>query len=169
MQSLSGRMADSQSREPSFQSFSLSFRSLTIFFLSTVHQFTFSPFAAISLCGVAGLAETIPSFPVSDPFLPDVPGFQVPPDSIFPPRLRSSSRALPLHLHFNNCSDVFSFIFLLTCPDYSSVLLLITIAIGSTFTTSKISSFLRCSNKLTPRCPSHHSHLCCPSSLSCIN
>ena len=26
----------------------------------------------------AGLPETYPSFPVSDPFLPDVPGFQVP-------------------------------------------------------------------------------------------
>ena len=45
--------------------------------------------------GVAGLAETFPSFPVSGPFLPDVPGFQAPPDSILPPQLRSSSRALP--------------------------------------------------------------------------
>ena len=31
----------------------------------------------LSLCGVAGLAETFPSFPVSGPFLPDVSGFQV--------------------------------------------------------------------------------------------
>ena len=70
----------------------------------------FSPFAAVSLCSVAGLADTFPSFPVSGPFLPDVPGFQVPPDSIFPPQLRSSSRALPLHLHFSNCSDVLGFV-----------------------------------------------------------
>ena len=56
----------------------------------------FSPFATVSLCGVAALAETFPSFPVSGPFLPDVPGFQVPPDSVFPSQLWSSSRALPL-------------------------------------------------------------------------
>ena len=51
----------------------------------------FSPFAIVFLCGVAGLADTFPSFPVSDSFLPDVPGFQVPPDNIFPPPRRSSS------------------------------------------------------------------------------
>ena len=34
------------------------------------------------MCG----AETFPSFHVSGTFLPDVPGFQVPPDSIFPPQ-----------------------------------------------------------------------------------
>ena len=77
---------------------------------NNVHQQICSPFAAVSLCGVAGLAETFPSFPVSGTFLPDVPGFQVPTDSIFPPRLRSSARAIPLHLHFDNCSDVFCFI-----------------------------------------------------------
>ena len=82
---------------------------------------TFSPFAAVSLCNVVGLAETFPSFPVSGPYHLDVPGFQVPSDSVFPgfqvpsdtvfpPQLRSSSRALPLHLHFHNCSHVFSFI-----------------------------------------------------------
>ena len=69
----------------------------------------FSPFAAVSLFGVAGLAETFPSFSVSGPFLLDVPGFQIPSDSIVPPQLWSSSRALPLHLHFCNCSNVFSF------------------------------------------------------------
>ena len=53
--------------------------------------------------------KTFLSFPVSGPFLPDVPGFQVPTVSVFPPQLRSSSRA-PLHLHFCNCSDVFCFI-----------------------------------------------------------
>ena len=40
----------------------------------------FSPFGAVSLCGVAG--ETFPSFSVSGPFLSDaVPCFQVPADS----------------------------------------------------------------------------------------
>ena len=91
------------------------------------HKF-FSPFAAVSLCRVAGLAETFPSFPISGPFLPDVPGFQVPPDSIFPPQLRSSSRALPLHLHFDNSSLFSVSSLLLTCPNHSSLLLLITIA-----------------------------------------
>ncbi len=69
----------------------------------------FSPFAAVSMFGVAGLAETFPSFSVSGPFLLDVPGFQVPSYSIVPPQLWSSSGAPPLHLHFCNCSDVFSF------------------------------------------------------------
>ena len=41
-----------------------------------------------------------PSFPVSGPFLPDVPGFKVPSDSVFPSQPRSSSRALPILLHF---------------------------------------------------------------------
>ena len=68
---------------------------------------TFSPFAAISLCRVAGLAETFPSFPLGGPFLPDVPSFRVPSDSIFPLQLWSSSKALPLHLLFHNCLDVF--------------------------------------------------------------
>ena len=45
---------------------------------------TFSRFAAVSLCRVADLAETFPLFPVSGPFLPDTPGFQVPPDSVLP-------------------------------------------------------------------------------------
>ena len=34
---------------------------------------------------------------------------QAPSDNIVPPQLWSSSMALPLHLHFCNCSDVFSF------------------------------------------------------------
>ena len=58
---------------------------------------------------VAGLAETFPSFSVSYPFLLDFPGFQVPSDSIVPPQLWFSSRALPLYLHFRNCSDAFPF------------------------------------------------------------
>ena len=69
------------------------------------------------LFGVAGLAETFPSFSVSGPFLPDVPGFQVPSDSIVPPQLWSSSRALPLHLHFNNSSYAFSFISSFDVPE----------------------------------------------------
>ena len=38
----------------------------------------FSPFAAVSLFGVAGLAETFPFFSIGGPFLLDFPGFQVP-------------------------------------------------------------------------------------------
>ena len=110
----------------------------------------FSNFAVVSLCGVTGLAETFPSFPVSGPFLPDVPGFHVHPDRIFPPQLRSSSMALPLHLHFDNAWIFSVSDLLLTCPNHSSIPLLITTAIGSTFASSKISSFLRCSNSLTP-------------------
>ena len=49
---------------------------------------------------------------------------------------------------------------LLTWPKHSSLLLLITVAICSTFASSKISSFLRCSNRLTPL-PIASSHLCC--------
>ena len=40
---------------------------------------------------------------------------------------------------------------LLTWPNHSILLLLMTIAIGSTFASSNISSFLRCSNRLTPK------------------
>ena len=83
----------------------------------TLPIFSVLPFSAVSLCGVAGLAETFPSFPVRGPFLPDVPGFQVPPDCTLPPQLRSSSRVLPLHLHFDNCSDVFSFISSFNMPE----------------------------------------------------
>ena len=70
----------------------------------TSHLSPFSPFAAVSLCLVAGLAQ------ISGSFLPDAPGFLVPPDRIIPPQLCSSSRALPLHLHFDNCSGVLDFV-----------------------------------------------------------
>ena len=117
----------------------------------------FLPFAAVFLCGVAGLAETFPSFPVSGPFLPDVPGFQVPPDSIIAPQLRSSSKALP-SIFTSTTARMFSVSsLLLTCPNHSSLLRLITVAIGSTFASSKISSFLWCSNRLTPI--AHHTIL----------
>ena len=72
---------------------------------------SFSPFAAVTLCGVASLAETFPSFPVRGPFLPDLPGFRVP---SFRSQLWSSSRALPLNLH---CSDVFCFISSFDVPE----------------------------------------------------
>ena len=38
----------------------------------------------------------------------------------------------------------------LKCPNHSSVLLLMTVAVGTTFASSNISSFLLCSNRLTP-------------------
>ncbi len=59
---------------------------------------TFSPFAAVFLFGVAGLAETFPSLSVSGPFLLDFPGFQVPSDSIFPSQLRL------ITIYYINCS-----------------------------------------------------------------
>ena len=61
---------------------------------------SFLPLVPVFLCGVAGLAQTFPSFPVSGPFLPDAPRRHVPPDRILPPQLWSSSKALPLDLHF---------------------------------------------------------------------
>ena len=118
-----------------------------------------SPFAAVSLCGVAGLAETFPSFPVSGPFLPDVPGFQVPSDSVLPPQLGYPSRALPF-IFISTTARMFSVLsLLLECPNHSSLLRLITIDIGSNFASSKISSFLQCSKGAHTHCPSHHSHL----------
>ena len=93
----------------SFQRFVLSRSAQLDTTVSLLTSSPFAPFAAVSLFGVAGLAETFPFFSVSGPFLLDFPGFQVPSDSIFPSQLWSSSRALPLHFHFCNCSDVFSF------------------------------------------------------------
>ena len=77
-----------------------------VYFLS--HVSYLSP--SSSLCGVAGLAKTFPSITVSGPFLPDAPRFHVPPGRILPPQLWSSSRALPLHLQFDNCSAVLGFV-----------------------------------------------------------
>ena len=95
---------------------------LQFHFLSISHL-SHLAFATVSLFWVAGLAETFQSFPVSGPFLPDVPSFQVLPDSIFPPQRRSSSRARPLHLHFDNCSDVFGFISSFDVPEPFSLLI----------------------------------------------
>ena len=86
----------------------------------------------------------------TDPFRTDVPGFQVPSDSVFPSQHRFSSRALPLRLYFDNCSGVFCSSLLLTCPNHCNLLLLMTVAIGSTIASYKISSFVRCSSTLTP-------------------
>ena len=66
---------------------------------------TFSSFVAVSLCGLAVHAETFPSSELC-PILPDLAGFHVCSDCVFP----SQPKAFPLHLHFDNCSDVFRFI-----------------------------------------------------------
>ena len=41
-------------------------------------------FADVSLCGVAGMEETISSLPVGGTFLPDVPGYRAHSDSESP-------------------------------------------------------------------------------------
>ena len=93
----------------------------TMIFILSVLIVTFIPyfshFAAVSLLGVAGLAKTCPSFSVSGPFLFGFPRYQIPPDCIVPSQLRSSSMALPLHLHFHNCSDVLSLISSFDVPE----------------------------------------------------
>ena len=70
------------------------------------------------------------------------------------PDVRSSSMALPSIFISAIIARMFSvssrFFYL---PNHSS-LLLVTIAIGSTLASFKI-SFLRCSNRLTPHCPWH--------------
>ena len=86
--------------------------------------------------------------PSSGPFLPDVPDFHVSSESVSS-QPRSSSRALPHHLHFANCSDVFCFISACNVPNHSNLLLLMAIAMGSTFASFKNSSFLRSSSRLT--------------------
>ena len=108
---------------------------------------TFLTFRRRLLFWIAGLAETFPSFSVSGPFLLDVPGFQVPSDSIVPLQF-----GLPLgrfhSIFISATARMFSVSpLLLTCPNHSSLLRLITVAIASTFASS---SFLRCSNRLTP-------------------
>ena len=111
---------------------------------------TFIAFRVRLLYGVAGISKIFSSYHVSVSFLPDVPGFQVHHDSICPPRLLSFSRARP-PIFISTTSRMFSVSsLLLPCPNHYSLLLLITIAIGATFASSKISSFLRCSNSLTP-------------------
>ena len=93
---------------------------------------TFLTFRPVSPFGVAGLAETFPSFSVSGPFLLDVPGFQIPSDSIVPPQLWSSLGRFPSI--FNSATArMFSVSpLLLMCPNHSSLLRLITVDIAST-------------------------------------
>ena len=66
----------------------------------------FSPFAAVSLFGVAGLQRP---FHLSRSVAHSSLTFQAFRSLLIVSYHRNSS-ALPLHLHFNNCSDVFSFI-----------------------------------------------------------
>ena len=88
---------------------------------------SFSPFSALSLCGVEGLAETFLSHPVSGPFLPDLPSFLI-------RRTFHLNLGIPL-----GCFPVLCVTssFLFTCLSHSNVL--ITITLGSTIALSKIS------------------------------
>ena len=101
----------------------------------------FSPFAAVSLLGVAGLAQTFPSFYL-----------------IF--QAFSSFLTVSYHRNFSLPVGRFPSIFisataqmfsvssvLLMCPNHSSLFCLVTVEIDFTFASSKISSFLRCSNR----------------------
>ena len=103
--------------------------------------------------GSGSCTDTFPSLTVSGPFLPDAPGF----------REHQGGMTVSFHLNFGLHLRLFPSIFisttalmfsvlslLLTWPTHSSLLLLITVAICSTFASSKISSFLRCSNRRTP-------------------
>ena len=54
---------------------------------------------------------------MTGPFLVDVPGLHVPSDRVFLSHPVSSSSALPIHLHFDNCSDVFCFIASFQMPE----------------------------------------------------
>ena len=98
--------------------------------------------------GVAGIAETFPSFSVTGQFLHDVPGFQVTSDSVFPLQRPSSSRGLPLHPQFDNCSDGFFF-----HPCFLPDDIFISPVLQQAHT----------------HCPSHHSHLCCCRTLFIFN
>ena len=102
---------------------------------------TFLTFRRCLPVRVAGLEETFPSFSVSGPFILDVPGFQVPSDSIVPPNFGRPLGRFPT-IFISATARMFSVSsLLLTCPNHSSLLRLITVAIASTFASSKISSF----------------------------
>ena len=136
--------------------------SLFIYFLFTNTISYFSPYAAISLCGVAGHAETFPSFPVSGPFRPELPCPNFLSDSVLPLQPRSSSRELPLHL-FSPTSLMFSVSSpLFTCPNYYHLLLFMTIATGSTFASNHdLISLVFQVPTGSPPLPISHLHLCC--------
>ena len=105
----------------------------------TVYVCTFSPLADVSLCDVAGLVESFPSFPVSGSFLPHLPGVHVLSNSIPPSKPGPFSSALPLCVNFCDYS-IFSVLYVLfTCPNHSNLLFLMTITIRSTFAFSRIS------------------------------
>ena len=114
----------------------------------TISFAPFSLFAAVSL-GVF-FAGTFQSFSVSDPFPSMFQAFR-------------SLLTVSFHCNFGLPQVPFPSIFisatarmfsvsplLLTCPNHSSLFRLITIATASTFAYSKISSFLRCSNRSPP-------------------
>ena len=121
--------------------------------LAHPHLFSFSPFLpydAVSLCGVAGLQRL---FHLSRSVA----------HSSLMLHAFMSLLTVSFHLNFGRPLGRFPSIFisttallfsvsslLLTWPNHSSILFLITIAICSTFTSSKIYSFLRCSNWPTP-------------------
>ena len=126
----------------------------------------FSPFAAISLCGVTG------SFHHS---------LSVAHSSLMVQAFRSLlivsvhlNVGLPLgrlpSIFISTTARMFSVSSLLmTCPNHSRLLLTITIAIGSNFASSKISSFLRVFYQAHPHCPSHHYYICCFHTLLIFN
>ena len=103
-------------------------------------------------------AQTFPVFSVGGPFLPDDPGLHAPSFHCnfglrigrFPSILISTTA-----LMFSVSS------LLLTCPNHSCLLLLITITICSTLASSKIPHFSGVPTCSPPHCPSHQSHLCC--------
>ena len=89
------------------------------------------------------------------PFFSDLPGFQVTRDSIFPSQLERSPIFISATvLMFSVSFIIFTYTVETVYPNHSNLLLLVTIAISSTFTSSKISSFIPCSCKLTlSHCP----------------
>ena len=109
----------------------------------------FLPFAAVYLCAVAGMPRCFRrSLPVAHSSLM----FQAFRSLLTVSSLRKSGLLL------GSLSSIFNYTparmfsmssILLTFMNHSNLLLLITIAISSTSASSNISSFLRCSNKLT--------------------
>ena len=92
--------------------------------------------------------------PVSGPFRPELPCSNFPSDSVLPSQPRSSSRALPLHL-FSPASLMFSdSSLLLTYPNHSNLLLLITIAMGPSLLPPRSPHF-PVFQLAHPHCPSH--------------
>ena len=96
--------------------------------------------------GVAGSAQTFPVHRVSGKFLADFFRFHVRSGTDLQSQPGSPSRSLPLKLNFSNCSDVFCFV----SRNESYLHLLITIDMSFTFSSSNISSLLRCFSWLAP-------------------